>query len=301
MKSVKGKHVIEIIEEGEFIPHRSPGASVESSMNAHDVIWHGQSPFDWSKSSNLLENMARGSGQTTVKEAENVTSSGSRDSAREKVISTIRLYREICRQLEREKPRARKEGRYVKRIDFLAAKEVKRRAGYVHGGRQFIGDVPGVEVGDKFRYRMELAIVGLHRPLQGGIDCMGTRPDMLATSVVASWDYEDDLTNPDELIYLGQGGRMPGRDKEAEDQTLTQGNLALANSMKRNKPVRVIRKDCDGSFIYDGLYVVDRFQKTSRVKGKMVFEFRMKRLPGQPEIHQKKKMEVHKSSGLIKS
>ncbi|KAL3730372.1 hypothetical protein ACJRO7_027393 [Eucalyptus globulus] len=290
MKNVEGKRVTERTEEGEFIPDGYPGALVESSMNAHVVIWHGPSPFDWSKSSNLLENMARGSRQTPMKEAKNVTRNGRRDSAREKVISTIRLYREICHQLEREKPRAREEGRCIRRIDFLAAKEVKRRAGYVHGGRQFIGEVPGVEVGQKFRYRMELAIVGLHRPLRAGIDCMGTRPDTLATSVVASWDYADDLTNPDELIYLGQGGRMSGRDKEyAEDQKLTQGNLALANSMKRNQPVRVIRKDWDGSFIYDGLYVVDRFQKTSRVKGKMVFEFTMKRLPGQPEIHQKKR------------
>ncbi|KAI6681062.1 hypothetical protein NL676_034943 [Syzygium grande] len=212
-------------------------------------------------------------------------------SEREKVITTLTLYRDICRLLEREKLRAGKESRCIRRVDFHAAKEVKNRVGYVHGHRQFIGEVPGVEVGDKFYYRMELAVVGLHRPPQNGIDYMGPHPDILATSVVASWDYADDLTDPNELVYLGEGG-MPSHVNEAEDQKLTRGNLALANSMKTSKPVRVIRKDWDDTFKYDGLYVVDRYRKSSRANRKMVFEFVMKRLPNQPEIVHKKKVEV---------
>ncbi|KAF8029080.1 hypothetical protein BT93_E1683 [Corymbia citriodora subsp. variegata] len=304
---------------------------MKKAEDEHDAE---RSPFDWSKSSILLKYMARDSLQAIVKEPEvslrrssnaspvindrdfkrkSLSDSASasfselrsanvaaheegHDSARERVIATLSLYRDICHELGQEKSRGRrKESIFIRRVDYHAAKEVKRRAGYVHGTRQFIGHVPGVEVGDKFRYRMELAIVGLHRPLQSGIDCMGRHPDILATSVVASWDYADDLTNPEELVYLGQGGGIPSRNKKAEDQKLTHGNLALANSMKRNKPVRVIRKDWNGTFTYDGLYKVDQFRKVSRFNGKMVFEFTMKRLPGQPEILQK--MKEHELSG----
>ncbi|KAF8009446.1 hypothetical protein BT93_J0436 [Corymbia citriodora subsp. variegata] len=307
----------ERMEEGEFIPNSPDASSVKRSANV-------QYSFDWSKSSTLLKNMARDSRQETIKEAGkslqrspdashdtkdksldrsdvarpsflefrsvNVACNYGQNSARERVTATLRLFRDICRELEREKSRGRTESIFIRRIDFHAAKEVKRRAGYVHSTRQFIGEVPGVEVGDKFRYRMELTIVGLHRHLRSGIDYMGTQPDMLATSVVASWDYADDLTNPEELVYMGQGGGIPRRDGMAEDQKLTHGNLALANSMKRNKPVRVIRKDCYGIFTYDGLYVVERFQKVSKFNGKKVFEFKMKRLPGQPQIFQKNRM-----------
>ncbi|XP_030457723.2 histone-lysine N-methyltransferase, H3 lysine-9 specific SUVH6-like [Syzygium oleosum] len=227
----------------------------------------------------------------------NVSHNDRHDSARERVIATLELFRDICHKLFREKSEASKESATIRRIDLHAAKEVKKKMGYVHGAKRFIGDVPGVEAGDKFHYRIELAVVGLHRPPRGGIDYMGPHPEILATSVVASRDYADDLRNPDELVYLGQGG-MPGRDKKAEDQKLTRGNLALANSMKRNKPVRVIRKDRDHTFTYDGLYAVDRCREIRRATGKTVFEFVMKRLPGQPEtLQEKKKMEVLESSG----
>ncbi|KAF8026391.1 hypothetical protein BT93_F3007 [Corymbia citriodora subsp. variegata] len=299
MENAEEKHDAQRMEEEEFIHDGSPDAtSVKGSVNAQ-----GQSHFDWSKSSILLKIMARDSHQASPSSfselgSANVARNDGHDSAREKVIATLTLFRDICREVEREKSKGREESVFIRRIDFHAAKEVKRRGRYVHGTRQFIGEVPGVEVGDKFRYRMELTIVGLHRHLRSGIDYMGTHPDMLATSVVASWDYADDLTNPEELVYLGQGGGIPNRDKKDEDQKLTHGNLALANSMKRNKPVRVIRKDWNGIFTYDGLYKVDRFQKVPRFNGKMVFEFTMKRLPGQPEILQKKKkMKEHESSG----
>ncbi|XP_010034241.1 histone-lysine N-methyltransferase, H3 lysine-9 specific SUVH6 [Eucalyptus grandis] len=326
MEHVEDKNETESIKEGEFISDKPPNASVKNSMNADGVILQGQSPFDWSKSNILIKNMTEDSCQIIIKEAEkrvqcsrvpyhegkgfkrkclgrsdieiakssfselrsaNVTRNDRHDLARERVIATLRLYRDICHELDREKSKAHKDSTCIRRIDFHAAKEVKKRAGYVHGAWQFLGDVPGVEVGDKFHYRMELAIVGLHRPPQSGIDYMGPHPNILATSVVASWDYADDLTNSDELVYLGQGGGMPSRNKKAEDQKLTRGNLALVNSMKRNKPVRVIRKDWDDNFTYDGLYVVDRLRKVSRANGKMVFEFIMKRLPGQAEIRRR--------------
>ncbi|XP_056169306.1 histone-lysine N-methyltransferase, H3 lysine-9 specific SUVH6-like [Syzygium oleosum] len=302
MENGKDKIETESIEEGEFIPDKSANDSVESSMNAHDVIWRGnekkcalqgQSPFDGSKSSILMKNMTRDS---RPEKNANFTRNDGHDLARERVIATLRFYRDICRELSREKSKAGKENTCIRRIDYHAAKEVQKRRGYVHSAMQFIGDVPGVKVGDNFYYRMELVVVGLHRPPQSGIDYMGRHPNILATSVVASWDYTDNLSTPDELVYLGQGG-MPGHHKKAKDQKLTRGNLALVNSMKRNKPVRVIRKDRDHTFTYDGLYMVARYRKLRRANRQMVFEFLMKRIRGQPEIGQKKKkMKVLESS-----
>ncbi|KAF8009292.1 hypothetical protein BT93_J0326 [Corymbia citriodora subsp. variegata] len=302
MEKVEDKDKTERTEEGEFIPAKSPDASVKNSINAHDVTWRGQSPFDWSHSKCSMFSRCvpivkdKGSKRESLNRSDmeraspsfselgnvNVARKDRHDLARERVIATLRLYRDICHELEQEKSKGRKESTCISRIDFHAAKEVKRRAEYAHGARQIIGDVPGVEVGDKFYYRMELAIVGLHRPPQSGIDYMGPHRDILATSV---------------LVYLGQGGGMPSCDKNAEDKKLTRGNFAVVNGMKRNRPVRVIRKDWEDNFTYDGLYVVDRFRKISRANGKMVFEFIMKRLPGQPEILQKKKMKVLESSG----
>ncbi|KAI3414621.1 YDG domain-containing protein [Psidium guajava] len=256
----------------------------ESTLNSSEsLLVAPRSDIGRSTSSSMLKNA-------------NVMRDDMHKLARKRMIKALRLYRDIFDELSLEKSKASKKSSCIRRIDFHAAKEVKKIAGYVHGAMQFIGNVPGVQVGDKFHYRMELAVVGLHRPPQNGIDYMGSHSDVLATSVVASWDYTDNLSKPDELIYLGQGG-MPGRDKKAEDQKLTRGNLALVNSMKRNKPVRVIRKNRDHTFTYDGLYVVDSCRKLPRENGQMVFEFLMKRLPSQPEIGQKKKMKVTRRDG----
>ena len=35
--------------------------------------------------------------------------------------------------------------------------------------KNHIGSIPGVEVGDVFHYQRMVSIIGLHRPLQGGI------------------------------------------------------------------------------------------------------------------------------------
>ena len=105
-----------------------------------------------------------------------------------------------------------------------------------------MGAVPGVEVGDQFHYRIELCIVGLHRQGQAGIDFLKEENVIVATSVVASGGYEDDLDSGDVLIYTGQGGNnYSGNKKQTEDQKLERGNLALKNSINWKIPVRVLR------------------------------------------------------------
>ena len=103
-----------------------------------------------------------------------------------------------------------------------------------------MGQVPGVEVGDEFIYRVQLAIVGLHRHYQGGIDTTTHRNgERIAISIVASGGYPDELPCSGELIYTGSGGK-PARKNYVEDQKLEGGNLALKNCIKTKTPVRVI-------------------------------------------------------------
>lgn len=213
---------------------------------------------------------------------------------RNKVRETLRLFQAICRKLLHEDEANFKErGNTRRRVDLQASKILKEKGKYVNIGERIIGSVPGVEVGDEFIYRVELNIVGLHRQIQGGIDYMKQDGKLLATSIVSSGAYDDDTDNSDVLIYTGSGGNMMSGDKEPEDQKLERGNLALKNSMDAKNPVRVIRGDSKGAdsvdargrtYIYDGLYLVEKCWQEIGSHGKLVFKFKLVRIQGQPEL-----------------
>ncbi|MCD7466620.1 hypothetical protein HAX54_003467 [Datura stramonium] len=229
----------------------------------------------------------------------------SRSDARSKVRETLRLFQSHCRKLlqgEESKPRpgevdTKKKDTKIKRIDLHAAKIVKEKGKEVNTGLQILGEVPGVEVGDAFQYRVELALVGVHRLYQAGIDFLNDGGLLVATSIVASGAYDDDLGDADELIYSGQGGNVVGKVKSPVDQKLVKGNLALKNSIATRNPVRVIRgsketriSESDGrtslvtTYVYDGLYTVENYWTERGPHGKMVFMFKLVRIPGQPEL-----------------
>ncbi|XP_039033121.1 histone-lysine N-methyltransferase, H3 lysine-9 specific SUVH1-like [Hibiscus syriacus] len=129
--------------------------------------------------------------------------------------------------------------------------------------RKRIGFVPGVEIGDIFFFRLELCLVGLHAQCMAGIDPMPMKGDLegerVAVSIVSSGGYDDDVEDTDVLVYTGHGGNASG-DKEASDQKLVRGNLALEKNLHRANEVRVIRGFQDTShqtskvYVYDGLY-----------------------------------------------
>ncbi|KAL3650849.1 hypothetical protein CASFOL_007252 [Castilleja foliolosa] len=232
--------------------------------------------------------------------------SSSQGDARSKVRNTLRLFNAICRKLlqqEESNSRPEEDGnskrKKATRIDLLAAKAVKEKGQEVNTGKPILGSVPGVEVGDEFQYRTELAVVGIHRLYQAGIDSMKLSNDLLvATSIVSSGAYTDDVENADVLVYSGQGGNVVGKQKEKpEDQKLERGNLALKNSIDAETPVRVIRgwkeKAIDPldpkpkmftTYVYDGLYTVKKYWTEKGPHGKQVFMFELRRNPGQPEL-----------------
>ncbi|KAL3499822.1 hypothetical protein ACH5RR_038915 [Cinchona calisaya] len=164
----------------------------------------------------------------------------------------------------------------AKRADYLAARMIRRKFSY-YPKSPFLGQVPGVEIGDEFHYRMELNIIGLHRPPQGGIEFMWNEGKIVATSVVDSGGYDNYRTNQNTLIYCGQGGYNMNNasvgHELAEDQELKGGNLALKNSISAKNPVRVIRgskklRANSTTYFYDGLYTVVSMWEDKSLQGK---------------------------------
>jgi euchromatic histone-lysine N-methyltransferase len=213
--------------------------------------------------------------------------------ARSKAKKLLKLFQLICRKLmQAEEQGTRKVGR----IDIEAVNAIKKNYEGYTKAVPIVGNVPGVDVGDEFHFRVELSIIGLHRPYQGGIDTCKVNGVPVAISIVASGGYPDELPSSDELIYTGSGGKASGK-KEAEDQELKRGNLALKNCIKTKTPVRVThgfkgqskgeaghsKSKQVSTYTYDGLYtVVDCWQEGE--KGSMVFKYKLKRIPGQPEL-----------------
>ncbi|EPS61767.1 hypothetical protein M569_13026 [Genlisea aurea] len=246
----------------------------------------------------------------------NANASGNGD-ARDRVRETLRLFHAIVRKLvhaeEAKIPpenSAVRGGRKMKRVDLEAAGVIKRMGKEVNTDEQILGLVPGVEVGDEFQYRVELALVGIHRLYQAGIDSVKRNGMLVASSVVSSGAYADDMENADVLIYSGHGGNVLKKSREPEDQKLEKGNLALRNSISMQNPVRVIRgwksmKAVDPldpkpkqvtTYIYDGIYTVKRYWAETGPHGKRVFMFELRRDPDQPELAWKQLMKSSKST-----
>ncbi|KAM0906108.1 hypothetical protein ACQ4PT_017048 [Festuca glaucescens] len=180
------------------------------------------------------------------------------------------------------------------RVDLAAYQVIKNLPDFIKY-RSMVGQVDGVEVGDEFVYRVELAIVGLHSPLQAGIDTTkDTDSEPIAVSIVASGGYLDEYcSSSGELTYIGSGGKAAGTDQDG-DQKLEHANLALKNCIERSVPVRVthgIRTE-EGShsvvkefpkFIYDGLYHVVAFWPDG-MPGSRVFKYKLRRDARQPQL-----------------
>ncbi|KAK1430512.1 hypothetical protein QVD17_13314 [Tagetes erecta] len=220
----------------------------------------------------------------------------SSNDARNKVREILRLFQHLCRKLlQGEEARPDDLKLPKRRVDLSAKVIMDNRGRTLALGKKTHGPVPGVEVGDEFQYRVELALVGIHRPFQGGIDFVKIGNEFFAVSVVASGGYDNEVDKPDCLMYSGSGG--VGKDKSFENQKLERGNLALKNNVELRYPVRVVRgykvksaelpdskSKLSTTYIYDGLYTVESCQQVTGPHGNMVFKFELKRVPGQPQL-----------------
>ncbi|TMW83739.1 hypothetical protein EJD97_000829, partial [Solanum chilense] len=212
---------------------------------------------------------------------------------RKQVRETLKLFADEYTKLFREK-KAEKQGKHSKRIiNIKAAMILRNQEKWVNSEWAF-GHVPGVEIGDRFRFRVELAMVGLHHKIFRGINYVNIDNKKVATSIVDSGRYENETISSDKFIYVGQGGNpRVSVNARVEDQKLERDNLALKNSMDLGYSVRVIygrpRVDSEKTerkYIYYGLYTVTKCWQERGPTGKYVFKFELQRNPGQPKLTQ---------------
>ncbi|KAL1802476.1 hypothetical protein DCAR_0934044 [Daucus carota subsp. sativus] len=212
------------------------------------------------------------------------------DGDREMVEYVLMTFDAVRRRLSQVEEAREAPNGSIKRPD-LKAGNVLMSKGVRTNMRKRIGATPGVEIGDIFFFRFEILVVGLHGQSMGGIDTLITKggkgDDSLAISIVSSGYYDDDTEDKDVLIYSGQGGNPISKEKEASDQKLEKGNLALERSLHQANEVRVIRgmKDPMNSsvkiYVYDGLYTIKESWLEKGKSGCSVFKYKLVRLPGQ--------------------
>ncbi|KAJ7955502.1 Histone-lysine N-methyltransferase family member protein [Quillaja saponaria] len=189
----------------------------------------------------------------------------------------------------------KRRGLGLKRVrgDLRVASVMKDHDLWLNREKRIIGSIPGVYVGDLFFFRMELCVVGLHGQAQAGIDFVpvsqSSNGEPIATSIIVSGGYEDDIDAGEVIIYTGQGGQDK-HSRQCFHQKLEGGNLALERSMHYGIEVRVIRGiKYDGSvaskiYVYDGLYrILDCWFDVGK-SGFGVYKYKLLRIEGQDEM-----------------
>ncbi|XP_058724116.1 histone-lysine N-methyltransferase family member SUVH9-like [Vicia villosa] len=181
------------------------------------------------------------------------------------------------------------------RSDLKASALMRTRDLWLNRDKRIVGPIPGIFIGDVFLYRMELVVIGLHGQSQAGIDylpgSMSSNGEPLATSVIVSGGYEDDVDKGDVIIYSGHGGQDKNL-RQVFHQKLEGGNLAMERSMHYGIEVRVIRGvRVEGSssasgkvYVYDGLYRIVEYWFDVGKSGFGVYKFKLWRIAGQAKM-----------------
>eukprot|EP00878_Enallax_costatus_P005717 GHUV01005995.1.p1 GENE.GHUV01005995.1~~GHUV01005995.1.p1 ORF type:complete len:555 (+),score=157.92 GHUV01005995.1:244-1665(+) len=150
------------------------------------------------------------------------------------------------------------------------------------------GHIPGVQVGDEFSGRGELAILGLHTEMMRGI--MSFAKHGPAFAICLAGGYVDDSDEGSTFWYTGQGGQE--KKKQVRDQSFeTADNKALVRNIESSTPVRVFRgklanKDgrVERKYVYEGLYHVTASKQEESKDGPLVCKFRMEAIPGHSTV-----------------
>ncbi|KAJ2796302.1 hypothetical protein H4R20_005577 [Coemansia guatemalensis] len=171
------------------------------------------------------------------------------------------------------------------------------------------GSIPGVHVGQSWKYRIHVSESGIHRPPVGGIAGSSTKP---AVSIVLAGGYPEDVDKGDEFVYTGSGGYdLSGNKRQAKvqtfDQELTRQNRSLAmacaapvndqkgavaKDWRASSPIRVCRSYKAAKMHpeyaptegvrYDGLYRIVKYWKEKGVSGFCVWRYLFRRDDPEP-------------------
>ncbi|KAJ2273642.1 hypothetical protein GGH14_004327 [Coemansia sp. RSA 370] len=175
--------------------------------------------------------------------------------------------------------------------------------------KDHIGSIPGVHVGQSWKFRIHVSESGIHRPPVAGISGSAKKP---AVSIVLAGGYPEDIDRGEEFVYTGSGGydfvgTSQQRKAQSFDQELTRQNRGLAlacaapldetvggtaNDWKQSSPIRVCRSykaakkhpeyaPAEG-VRYDGLYRIVRYWKEKGVSGFYVWRYLFRRDDPEP-------------------
>ncbi|XP_058724115.1 histone-lysine N-methyltransferase family member SUVH9-like [Vicia villosa] len=181
------------------------------------------------------------------------------------------------------------------RSDLRASASMRDKGLWLNRDKRIVGPIPGICIGDVFLYRMELVVTSLHGHPQAGIDylpgSMSSNGEPIATSVIVSGGYEDDVDQGDVIIYSGHGGQDKNS-RQVFHQKLEGGNLAMERSMHYGIEVRVIRgvryeglSSSSGKvYVYDGLYRIVKYWFDVGKSGFGVYKFKLWRIDGQAKM-----------------
>ncbi|CAO2035972.1 unnamed protein product [Urochloa humidicola] len=215
---------------------------------------------------------------------------------RENVMRSLQDFRLIYRDLLDEAEDNLREEVLNVRPDLQAYRIFRERFSAEFDDKKYIGSVPGIYPGDIFHWRVELCVVGLHRPHRLGIDCTKKHDGTsVAISIVSYAQSSDIKYSLDVLVYTGSGA-------VTVNQKIEGANLALKRSMDTNTPVRVIHgfttvneKKKFPTYIYGGLYHVEKYWREKDHGDRYVYMFRLRRMEGQKHIDIKEILQTGKS------
>ena len=137
------------------------------------------------------------------------------------------------------------------------------------------GHVGTAQPGDLFHSRLELSLLGQHRPRRAGVCATAA---LGAESIILADQYEDDEIHEAYFWYAGHGGRDADTGRQVTDQMLTPRNRALLRSQETGRPVRVFRRIAPGGdwqFRYEGLWRVVAHTHGPGRSGFQVYRFRL--------------------------
>ncbi|WVZ86601.1 hypothetical protein U9M48_033355, partial [Paspalum notatum var. saurae] len=204
---------------------------------------------------------------------------------RESIMCFLQDFRLIYRELLDEEEDNLREVVLNLRPDLKAYRIFRERFSTECNDKKYIGGVPGIYPGDIFHLRVELCVVGLHRPHRLGIDYTKKNDGTsVAISIVSYAQSSDNKYNLDVLVYCGSVA-------VTVNQKIKGTNLALKKSMDTNTPVRVIHgfttvngKKKFPTYIYGGLYHVEKYWREKEHENRYVYMFRLRRIEGQKHI-----------------